>query len=434
MKGESSTKTLLQNVFRPDRGGPGQHPMDTRILGDASTAMRKSLRVDSGPRRTSVWRTIMKTRRTRLATAAMIATAVVLSVAVIDWLTPPAWAIGQTVKALKSVRSLVISGVGYEDGVSAPFTLWMRPPQEGDEGFDMRFACEDQLVVVRGKKAWVHLPDKNVVMIYDDVTTSYGMMRDLKWWYDLAARRPWLTGKVLGSVKHVASNWEEIYGQHERTGRDCVFVTCTYGPESRFWFVCDLETKLIVEAKYWNWSSPDHEGQPAGHATTFTYNEDLDDALFDFQIPAGVKIIDKAKIRKVEQEAQVLSDRAERLFMEGKFAESIETYQQVYDRFPNLTNGVPASTALCMIGSAYCRLGQPQKAVEVLQKQQTEYGHLEGRESPYYTLGRAYLDMGDNEKALEAFEECLAAGAGRRDPDQYPLKQAREHIRQIKGQ
>jgi tetratricopeptide (TPR) repeat protein len=120
--------------------------------------------------------------------------------------------------------------------------------------------------------------------------------------------------------------------------------------------------------------------------------------------------------------------------MEGKFAESIETYQQVYDRFPNLTDGVPASTALCMMGSAYRELGQPQKAVEVLRKQQTEYGHLGGREYPYYSLGCAYLDMGDKEKALEAFEQCLAIGAGRHGPDEYPLKHAREQIDQMKGQ
>jgi tetratricopeptide (TPR) repeat protein len=298
----------------------------------------------------------------------------------------------------------------------------------------MRFECADQLVVVRGKKAWVQLADENLVMIYDDVTTSYGMMRDLQWWYDLAALNPWITGKVLGAAKHVAEDWEEVYGPDERTGRDCVFVKCAYGEQSSFWFVCDLETKLIIEAKYWNWSSPDPESQPACHATSFTYNEELDDALFDFQIPTGVRIIDKAKERKIEQEARVLSDRAERLFMEGKFAESIETYQQVYERFPDLTDGVPASTALCMMGSAYRRLGQPQKAVEVLRKQLAEYGHLEGCESTYYSLGRAYRDMGETEEALKAFGDCLAIGAGRRDPDQYPLKHAREQIRQIKGQ
>jgi tetratricopeptide (TPR) repeat protein len=434
MNGEHRTKTLLQKVFRPDRGGPGRDPMDTRILGDASAAMGQSLKAEWVRQRISVWRKIMSTRRTRLTAAAMIAAAVVLSVAVMDWLAPPAWAIGQTVKALEGVRSIVIRGVLNHEKATVPFTLSIRPSKDSSELFDMRIECMDERVIIRGKKAWVYWADKNIVNIYDDVTTSYGMMRDLRWWYDLARLNPWITGKVLGAAKRIAEDWEEVYGLDERTGRDCVFVTCTYEPESRFRFVCDLETKLIVEAKYWNWRRTDAEGLPAFHATNFTYNEDLDDALFDFQIPAGVQIIDKAKIRKVEQEAQVLSDRAERLFMEGKFAQSIETYQQVYDRFPDLTDGVPASTALCMMGSAYRRLGQPQKAVEVLRKQLAEYGHLEGCESTYYSLGRAYRDMGDKDKALEAFEQCLAIGAGRHGPDEYPLKHAREPIEQMKGQ
>jgi len=426
-------KNLIRAAFPagPDRSSWIQ--ADDRILGDASAAMKQTHTNNPRASGARLWRTIMKNRRTRLATAAMIAAAAVLSVGVMDWLVPPAWAIGHTIKALNGVRSIVIRGVGYDDGNVSPFTLWIRPTRSGGEGFDMRFKCADQLIVVRGRKAWVYLADQNLVMIYDDVTTSYGMMRDLQWWYDFAHLNPWVTGKVLAAARHVAEDWEEVYGVDERTGRDSVFVTCAYGSESRFWFVCDLETKLIVEAKYWNWSSPGPEDPPACHATSFTYNEDLDDTLFDFQIPEGVKIIDKAKERETEQEAQALSDQAERLHMEGKYADAIAVYQQVHDRFPQLTDGVPASTALAMMGHGYLRLGEPQKAVEVLQKQLSEYGYLEGHESTYYKLGCAYRDLGRKDEALKAFEECLALGAGRHNPDEYPLQQAREQIRQLNG-
>ncbi|UCE47552.1 MAG: tetratricopeptide repeat protein [Phycisphaerales bacterium] len=410
---------------------PGAEMYD-RTLSSALEAQQVQQR-KTAARTPNVWRFVMKNRRTKFATGAAIAATVIVSLTVLNWLTAPAWAIGQTVKALKSVHSLVICGVFHDDETAVPFTLSIRHSKDSRELFDMRVECESDLVVIRGKKAWVYWPDKNVVKIYGDVTTSYGMMRDLKWWYDLTRLNPWITGKVLAAAKHVAEDWEEVYGYDERTGRDSVFVTCTYEPESTFWFVCDLETKLIVEAKYWNWRRTDTEAPPAFHATSFTYNEDLDDALFDFQIPEGVEIIDKAKIRRQEQEARALSDRAERLFMEGRFSESIDAYQQVYNRFPELTNGVPASTALAMMASGYLRLGEPAKAVEVLRKQLAQYGHLEGHESTYYKLGRACLDMGDKEKALKAFEKCLAVGAGRHGPDEYPLKQAREAIAQIKS-
>jgi hypothetical protein len=58
---------------------------------------------------------------------------------------------------------------------------------------------------------------------------------------------------------------------------------------------------------------------------------------------------------------------------------------------------------------------------------------LEGCESTYYSLGRAYLDLGEKEEALKAFADCLALGAGRHGPDEYPLKQAREATAEIKG-
>lgn len=373
----------------------------------------------------------MRNRRTRFATAAAVVAAIVVSLTISNWLTAPAWAIGQTIKALNNVSSLVISGAGCDEGASAPFTLWIRPSQEDDEGFDMRFECADQLIVVRGKKAWVHLADKNVVMIYDDVTESDGMMRDLKWWYDLAALNPWLTGKILATVKHVAGNWEEVYGQHEPTGRDSVFVTCTYEPESKFWFVCDLETKLIVEAKYWNWSSPDREGPPACHATAFAYNEDIDDTLFDFQIPTGVRIIDKAKAKRQEQEAQTLFDRGEDLFhQEQKYLEAIEVYWQVHNTYPKLN---VAEEALMMIGLCHRRLGQSEEAIEVFQQAVREYPHLKGWiDATWYYLGREYLDVGQEEEALEAFRNCLAAGEGIRDPERFPLKDAREAIAGIR--
>jgi hypothetical protein len=76
----------------------------------------------------------------------------------------------------------------------------------------------------------------------------------------------------------------------------------------------------------------------------------------------------------------------------------------------------------------------PHGAAGFLRKRLTEYGRLEGHESTYYKLGCAYRDLGKKEEALKAFEECLALGAGRHNPDEYPLKDAREQIRRINGQ
>jgi tetratricopeptide (TPR) repeat protein len=409
--------------------------MDARILEDASATMNQTLAAKQSCRRVTVWSTIMKSRKTRLATAAVIVFAAALSLTIHNITTRPAWGIGQTVRALGDIRSLVISGSYDYGSTQIPFKLWIRPLEGSDGLFEKRFECEKQLFVIRGVEAWAYWPDENVVKIYDDVTTSYGMMRDLRFWYKLAQLNPWITGKLLEVLKWFADDWQEVYGQDERTGRDCVFVTCSYGPESHFWFVCDLESKLIVEGKYWNWSCNYPEDVPVCHATSFAYNEEIDDGVFEFQMPDGAKVIKKAEIRKEEAEADALSDRAEHLFHnEKKHAEALELYQQVYDKFPDLNTGVPASNALMMIGICYYELGQPDKAIEAFERGISEYGHLKGHESTYFYLGYAYMDAGEKEKALEAFENCLAIGQGERDPDKFPLRHARECIAKIKSE
>lgn len=424
---------LLRRTYRQDSDAPSQVRMDARILEDASAAMKQTLAARQPCCRVPAWRTIMKSRRTRLATAAVVVVAVALSLVILDISTRPAWGIGQTIRALGDIRGAVISG-SYDYGSTLiPFTLWIRPLEGNDGLFEKRFECEKQVVVVRGVQAWEYWPDENVVKIYDDVTTSYGMMRDLRFWYKLAQLNPWIAGKLLEVVKWFADDWQEVYGQDERTGRDCVFVTCSYGPQSHYWFVCDLESKLILEGKYWNWSCDYPEGPPVCHATSFVYNEEIDDEVFEFQIPEGAKVIEKAEVRK-EQEARALLDRAEHLFhSEKKYAEALEVYQQVYDKFPHLNNGAHASNALMMIGICYGELGQTDKAIKAYQRQISEHGHLKGLEATYFYLGCAYLDAGEKEKALEAFENCLATGQGEREPDAFPLKDAREHIARIES-
>ena len=133
------------------------------------------------------------------------------------------------------------------------------------------------------------------------------------------------------------------------------------------------------------------------------------------------------------EESKALFDQGEHLFHnEKKYAEALGIYQQVYDRFPKLNI---AEEALMMIGICHGRLGQPEKAIKAFQKAVSEYPHLKGWiDATYFYLGRAYMDQGQKEKALEAFENCLSAGEGVRDPDKFPLKDARESIDKLKGE
>jgi tetratricopeptide (TPR) repeat protein len=270
----------------------------------------------------------------------------------------------------------------------------------------MRFESEKQIIVVRGTKAWAYWHDENAAKVYEDVTTSDDMMRDLRFWSKIGQLNPWITGKMLATLKSFADDWQEIYAKDEQTGQDRVFVNCSYKPlSSSFWFVCDPESKLIVEGKYW-----------------------ISDGVFDFQIPEGAKIIE----RKEQNEADNLFARGEKLFEEEKPVQAIKVYKEVYEKYPNLN---VAETALMMIGICYDHLGQYEKAIDTYQKSIREYGHLKGWiESTHFYLGCAYMKTGQNDKALQAFQNCILMGEGIRDSDKFPLKHARERIEKLNNQ
>ncbi|MHC4726561.1 MAG: hypothetical protein ACYS17_04975, partial [Planctomycetota bacterium] len=63
------------------------------------------------PRQIKFWRIIMKSQVTKLATAAVIVLAVVLTVSILDRTVTPTWAIEDTVKALDQFNGIYLGGV-----------------------------------------------------------------------------------------------------------------------------------------------------------------------------------------------------------------------------------------------------------------------------------------------------------------------------------
>ena len=123
-------------------------------------------------------------------------------------------------------------------------------------------------------------------------------------------------------------------------------------------------------------------------------------------------------------------EQAEQLFhKDKKYAEAIGLYQQVYDRYPHIGWG---STSLMMIGLCHRHLGNHEQAIECYQKALREHPTDWEGVIQFY-LGAAYMDNGQTQKALESFEACLTDAKGKRAPDQFPVKEAREALAKIKG-
>ncbi|MHC4170599.1 MAG: tetratricopeptide repeat protein, partial [Planctomycetota bacterium] len=188
--------------------------------------------------------------------------------------------------------------------------------------------------------------------------------------------------------------------------------------------VVDPKSKLIQRIKLWH--NLQREGKPDMDAQTFIYNQGVPEGLFE--LPEGMTVVNERQV----DESEALFDEGEHLFhAEKKYAEAIEIYRQVYEKFPDLN---VAETALMMIGLCHRRLGQHDEEIKAYEKAVSEYPDLKGWiEATYFYLGRAYMDIGQRQKALDAFEKCLAAGQGVRKPEQFPLKDARECIAEIKA-
>jgi hypothetical protein len=71
----------------------------------------------------SIWRTIMKNRITKFAAAAVIILAVLLSISLLDKSVTPAYAVQQTVEAMKKIETVYMEGEFYNQG---EFECWMR--------------------------------------------------------------------------------------------------------------------------------------------------------------------------------------------------------------------------------------------------------------------------------------------------------------------
>ena len=253
--------------------------MDKRVLDDALAAYGKSKMSESADSQPFVWRIIMKSKITKLATAAAVIIAVVLTVTVLDKATPTAWAIEDTIKALEHIYSIKMSGTTTNDDgtTEGEFVLWARPNEDGTESGELRFEVPDQqiIIVTQSGATYRYHPGPNVVYVkeYKDFRIN-----------------PWLGSEFFQRVKRFVENWKISYGKDEETGRDSIFATCVHPLEAKsWWFQFDSQTKLPIRFK--QWTNVNFAGTPQFYAAEIQYNSKLPAQIFEFEIPDGAKVV-----------------------------------------------------------------------------------------------------------------------------------------------
>jgi outer membrane lipoprotein-sorting protein len=239
-----------------------------------------------------IWKTLMKTKTAKFATAAVITLAVILLITLFGQTDSPAWAIEQSIEALDRFWAVSVEGWEtertWEENGSMnmrPFRSWAVANKDQTKVRKYRTEVEDYLVLTtNGQKTWRYDPNTNMVRVENEPYNAGDF---------------WCGSRFLQQLKEahdkwLITKWQITYGKDPVTGKERAFLSFSMpeGPPSprslRIEF--DIESKLPVSLK--QWENPNWEGPADLIAETITYHENLPDDLFEYEIPEGAKVIE----------------------------------------------------------------------------------------------------------------------------------------------
>jgi hypothetical protein len=258
--------------------------MRKQILDDALKAHGQT-KTQPASDKPNIWRIIMKSKSTRLATAAVLFIAAVAGLSILSITSKPAWAIEQTIEVLRHIKAVYLAGqVNYPDKGESTFKIWTRPNRNNPAvSGDLRYQEGDNHVSVASE-------ENNITYVYTESKTggvvyiSEGLNRQCD---------PFPGSDLFEQCKKRAQNWQEQYRKDEVTGRNSVFVTFE-GPAvntAKYWLIqFDLESKFPVRAGVW-WDEH-REGKPHYEYSFIEYNPELPADFFEFEVPEGAQVVD----------------------------------------------------------------------------------------------------------------------------------------------
>ena len=243
------------------------------------------------PRQIKIWRIIMKSQVTKLATAAVIIVAVVLFVTILDNSTPIVWAIEQSIEAMSQYKAVIVEGLDSErtwrEGGSLeqkPFKSWAVANEDQTMVEKYRHEVDGvPVIITNGQKTWRYDPQNNTVRVEN---------------HPYIASECWCGSQFLeqlrdGRDRNILTHWDITYGKGPATGEQRAFLKIAWlderynGPRS-MWIEFDLESRLVVSFK--QWENAKWEGPASLIGERITYYEKLPDDLFEFEIPEGATV------------------------------------------------------------------------------------------------------------------------------------------------
>jgi|GEM_PF-1639035 len=282
------------------------------------------------PRQIKIWRAIMKTRMTKLATAAAVITMAVLGIIFLEKSATPAYGIMQTIEAMKNITTVHIFGRDWED---RQIEMWVKvnPDTALVEYCYLDELDAGKLTVSTPNNTCHYDRVSNTVRIEDGPAVS-SIFRLGQFIEDMSE----LTKALNGVISH--------YEAYDPDIQQDVIVLQMISAQLDLKARIDPETKLPMSVNVIRGQKPGSY-EILKHADQIYYGEFLPEGLFDFEIPEGATVVEET----VKNAGQQLPDSVIKFVFDFHLetikkatkATGIWVNSQLYlvdDRF-NLTHG-----------------------------------------------------------------------------------------------
>jgi len=370
---EALTKAISSQETKPNfEKWKQEHPEAVEML-----TSRTGRQVSAFTRPLNIRNIIMKSPIAKLSSvAAVIATLVLIGF----WVRPPspAYALDQTVKALKNVRFLHI--IGRDDTGRINDERWI---EIGVDGIQVRYRQQNPLWVIEkypsapimviedGECTAVYRHDKKAVIIYDRDDEQYQWVGEL--------------GKAFENLRQEGKILKQNDTYHGQRAHK------VWWPYMTAECYVDPKTKLPIAIGATELS---YEEPPAG--------------TFEIFFPEGYVVVDRRPGATEPIPQWLLEEETKReCFHHGTYALARRDYAEAARQLEQAIGY--DSWAWFWLGSAYYELGQYELAVENFTKLIDLCKKLGDWPIPYchYTRGLAYARSGNLEAAKADFQVCL---------------------------
>ncbi|MBN2183045.1 MAG: hypothetical protein JW715_14130 [Sedimentisphaerales bacterium] len=291
MKHENNIEETIQKKLNFSAGAE----LHDRILNDVMNSYEKSKNEKSAGSSPRIRRIIMKSPVTKLAAAAVIILAVILSISFWVKSSSIAYAFEQTIEANHTVRSLHIKD--FTPGIDEPKEFWLEFDEKGQVK-DIRMQMPEwespsdgaKVIIWQEGKAKVWFKKKNSLLIVREQRLAERML-------ELARQvDPRPTMEHLYEQEQQGNVKIEIDEPSDKAKP--ITVTATYEPESSrpgrlVVLLIDQATKLLTAMEVFQLKNDEY--QQVGRTEFHDYNQAIDPRVFSLEdeIPSDVMRIDQ---------------------------------------------------------------------------------------------------------------------------------------------